>query len=317
MSLSGANKTVLITGVAGFLGRYAARHFSQSGWKVIGLDILPQENAPMESLAHYKRMMLPGSGINEILGSFHPDVCIHCAGRAAVSLSVTDPTTDFQSGPLLVFDILNALRQQAPACRFVFLSSAAVYGNPTALPIREEQSPSPLSPYGYHKWQSELICQEFSQIYGLRTASVRIFSAYGPGLHRQVIWDICQKALVQKKLKLYGTGQETRDFIHALDIASALKLIATEAPMEGDVYNLASGRQVSISELAHKLLDALGLECDIAFDGKVPLGTPSNWQADISRIAELGFVQKINLDSGLKINAEWCRAELMPIMNGI
>lgn len=312
MSLSGANSTVLITGVAGFLGRYAARHFSQSGWQVIGVDIMPTENAPIESLMHYERMVLPGPDLNEFVKFYHPDVCIHCAGRAAASLSVSDPAADFQVGPILVFDVLNALRQRAPDCRFVFLSSAAVYGNPTSLPISENHPPLPISPYGYHKWQAELICQEFSRIYNFHTASVRIFSAYGPGLRRQVIWDICQKALVRKKLILQGTGEESRDFIHALDIATALELVALQAPMSGEIYNLASGSQVTISKLAHRLMGALGLQRELVFDGQVPLGTPRNWQADTSRLAELGFMPKIGLDHGLKVFADWCRAEISP-----
>src|SRR5438552_189686 len=79
-----------------------------------------------------------------------------------------------------------------------------------------------LSPYGYHKRQAELICEEFSRVYALPTAVARIFSAYGPGLRRQVVWDICEKALATGKLELRGTGAESRDFIHAADIARGL-----------------------------------------------------------------------------------------------
>jgi UDP-glucose 4-epimerase len=304
--------SVLITGVAGFLGRYAARHFAQRGWQVIGMDILPQENVPLESLNYYRRVALPGTGLSEVIASYPPDVCVHCAGRAAVGLSVIDPVADFDSGPKLVVDVLNALRQQAPNCRFIFLSSAAVYGNPISLPVNENHPLSPLSPYGYHKWQAELICQEFSRIYGFQTASVRIFSAYGPGLRRQVVWDICQKALVQQRIILQGTGSESRDFIYASDIALALELVSMKAPMQGEVYNLASGQQIPISDLAHKLLEVLGLQRELSFDGQLPVGTPLNWQADISRLAELGFSSKISLDHGLGIFARWCQAEISP-----
>lgn len=306
------NKSILITGIAGFLGRYVARHFSRQGWRVFGMDILPPENAPLELMEHYEHMTLPDLGLSKYLASYPPDVCVHCAGRAAVGFSVLDPASDFESSPHLVFHVLNTLRNNAPGCRFVLLSSAAVYGNPASLPVREDHPLSPISPYGYHKWQAELVCQEFSSIYDLHTASVRIFSAYGPGLRRQVVWDICQKALIQQQIVLQGTGKETRDFIYASDIATALELVCTQAPMQGEAYNLASGQQVSISELACKLLDALGVQREVIFDEKTPAGTPLNWQADTSRLTRMGFSPKVSLEHGLKVTARWCQAEASP-----
>jgi UDP-glucose 4-epimerase len=112
--------------------------------------------------------------------------------------------------------------------------------------------------------------QEFFQVYGLPTASVRIFSAYGLGLRRQVLWDICRKALSCEPLALMGTGKESRDFIHVGDIARALETVAMSAPMQGEVYNLASGREVTIMQLAEIILDTLGLDCQLQFDGMVP-----------------------------------------------
>lgn len=256
---------------------------------------------------------IAGPGLSEFVNLYHPDVCIHCAGRAAVGLSVTDPEADYQAGPALVFWLLDHLRQSAPQCRFVLLSSAAVYGNPIELPICEYHAPTPLSPYGYHKWQAELLCQEFSQVYGLKTASVRIFSAYGPGLRRQVIWDICQKAITKPALHLQGTGLESRDFIHALDIARALEVVVSTAPMKGEVYNLGSGQEIRIIDLAQMTLNALGLNKTILFDGRVPPGIPLNWRADITRLGQIGFQPHIDFEHGLKVFADWCSAELKQI----
>ena len=306
-------KSVLVIGVAGFIGRYVARHFSEQGWSVIGIDNSPPENAPLSSLSAYHRLQLPDSALSNLLHQSSPQVCIHCAGRASVGLSLNDPAADFHASTVLTFEVLNALRLNAPSCRFIFLSSAAVYGNPESLPMSETQSPAPLSPYGFHKWQCEQLCLEFAKVYGLPTASVRIFSAYGPGLRRQVLWDICQKVITQNSLRLQGTGQESRDFIHALDIARALSVVASSAPIEGEVYNLASGQEVAIAELANLVLDALEYDGTSIFDGVVPAGTPLNWQANVSKLSALGFTASVPLERGVKTFANWCRAELVGV----
>jgi len=306
-------KSILITGVAGFIGRYVARYFSERGWSVIGIDNSPPENAPLANLSAYHRLQLPDAALNSLLQEHTPDVCIHCAGRASVGLSVTDPLPDFYANTVITFEILNALRLNTPDCRFIFLSSAAVYGNPESLPVSESQSVAPLSPYGFHKLQSEQLCLEFTKVYGLPTASMRIFSAYGPGLRRQVLWDICQKAITQRAVTLQGTGQESRDFIHALDIAKALMVVADSAPMQGEVYNLASGREITISELANIVLDTLEYDNALQFDGIVPIGTPLNWRADISKLALLRFTTSVPLERGVKTFVNWCQAELVGV----
>ena len=307
------SKCILVTGVAGFIGRYVARHFSAQGWSVIGIDNSPPENAPLSSLSTYHRLQLPDSALGNLLHQHSPQVCIHCAGRASVGLSLPDPAADFHSNTVLTFELLNALRLNAPSCRFIFLSSAAVYGNPESLPVSETQHTAPLSPYGFHKWQCEHLCLEFTKVYNLPTASMRIFSAYGPGLRRQVLWDICQKAITQNCITLQGTGIESRDFIHALDIARALMVVATSAPMQGEVYNLGAGREVAIAELANLVLDALEHDGSPQFDGVVPTGTPLYWQADVSKLSALGFTASVSLERGVKTFTNWCRAELVGV----
>ena len=306
-------KKLLLTGVAGFIGRYVAHYFSDQGWSVIGIDSSPLENAPLSNLAAYHRLQLPDPKLNNILQENPPQVCIHCAGRASVGLSVTDPVADFHANTVLTFELLNTLHLYAPDCRFIFLSSAAVYGNPESFPVRETQTVAPISPYGFHKLMCEQLCLEFTKIYGLSTASLRIFSAYGPGLRRQVLWDIWQKAITQSSLLLQGTGQESRDFIHALDIARALSVVVESAPMEGEIYNLGTGREVTIYELATMVLESLEQKCQMQFDGVVPTGNPLNWQADISKLKSIGFTPTVELERGVKTFVNWCRAELVGI----
>ena len=129
-------------------------------------------------------MKLPGEAFLGLVEQERPDCLVHCAGPASVHNSVVDSASDFYGSTVVTFEILKALQSGAPKCRFLQLSSAAVYGEPADLPVKETHTLNPISPYGFHKWQCELVCQEFAKVYGQPTAIVRIFSAYGAGLRR-------------------------------------------------------------------------------------------------------------------------------------
>jgi UDP-glucose 4-epimerase len=306
-------RSVLITGAAGFLGRYVARHFFERGYRVVGVDSSPPENTPSERLAVYHQFRLPDSNLLPLLRDDPPELCIHCAGRASVGLSMTHPAGDYYGNAALTFEVLELLRNVSPRCRFVLLSSAAVYGNPVSLPVGEDQPTRPISPYGFHKHLAEHICREFHSVYGIPTASVRIFSAYGPGLRRQVVWDLCRKAIECEQLELQGTGEETRDFIHAKDVARGLDVVLHHAPMRGEAYNLAMGVQVSIANLAAVVLRALNLDRKVIFSGENAPGNPLRWHADITKLSALGFRPSVDLEQGIQSFAGWSREEILGV----
>lgn len=305
-----ARKTILIIGVSGFIGRVLARHFAKQQYKVYGIDRVSPENAPLADLQGYEQIELPSTRLTQMLVNWQPNVLIHCAGRASVPAAMQDPYVDYMDGPVLTFMLLEALRQNLPECAFILLSSAAVYGNPTHLPVSEDALIQPVSAYGYHKWQSEIMCVEFAKLFGLRTASVRIFSAYGPGLRRQVIWDIVYKALTQPEIHLQGTGKESRDFIHVQDIARGLDAILMNAPLQGEEYNLASGIETRIVDLADLILGEIVDSPPLSFSGELPNGTPKNWLANIRRISELGFTPEVELMKGIVSYINWARIDI-------
>jgi UDP-glucose 4-epimerase len=303
-------KTLLITGSAGFIGRTLARYFTRRGYQVYGIDRAHAENAPLTDLNDYAQTELPSSLFSEALRHWKPNAILHCAGRASVAGAMQDPLSDFQDGPALTSFLLDEVRKIDPDCAFILLSSAAVYGNPSSLPVSEKTVPNPVSSYGYHKWQSEISCREYASLWGMRTASARIFSAYGAGLRRQVMWDITHKALTQPEVRLQGTGQESRDFIHAQDIACGLDVMLENARLDGEVYNLAGGRETPIAHLAELILYQLGLSVTPIFSGELPPGTPKQWCADIGQIQSLGFVPQVNLEQGVESFVDWCRHEI-------
>lgn len=272
------------------------------------MDVVEAPNAPAG--IRYRRLALPDPALFDFIQEVQPAACVHCAGRASVPLSVSDPAADFHDAVPVTFALLDALRRAAPKCRTVLLSSAAVYGNPLRLPVSEDQPTAPLSPYGFHKLLGEILADEFTRLYALPTAVVRIFSAYGPGLRRQVVWDICERVLTSGTLRLHGTGEESRDFIHADDIASALATVVERAPFQAERYNLGSGQETTIRALACTLLDALGVNLEPEFDGSVRAGDPRNWCANITAVTALGYAPSITLESGLRTVAAWASAKL-------
>lgn len=299
---------ILVTGAGGFLGSHICNYFGQQGHSIAAID---RVSAPSEmedlypNLWNFYTMNLPDKTFVSLIKEFQTDLLIHCAGSASVPYSMQEPYDDFQQSVGLTAFILETLRKHMPSCHFVFLSSAAVYGNPQKLPIDEETSCQPISPYGYHKYMCELLCQEYDALYNIKSSVLRIFSAYGERLRKQVIFDLCRKFsdTSSDAVEVYGTGNETRDFIHARDIAQAVDCIYN-AKASG-VFNVASGIQTRISEVVELIKSYLNSKKDIIYSGDSRPGDPLYWQADISRLSSLGFQQQITLREGIRNFCRW------------
>jgi len=200
---------ILIIGSSGFIGSHLVQYFARKGLVVLGCDIRPS------SAVNETTVLLPAD-IHDYTGIFKNqnfDYCINASGSASVPFSIVNPAEDFHLNVANVNLILHAIRNENPACGFINFSSAAVYGNPASLPVKEEAKLAPVSPYGFHKMISEQICAEFWKLYKIRTCSLRVFSAYGPGLRKQIFWDLYQKTNSSSTIEIFGTGKKSRDFI--------------------------------------------------------------------------------------------------------
>lgn len=299
---------VLILGAGGFLGSYIARTLSRGGRHVVGVGHGAARVGNM--LARTYDIKLPSPDLAGIVRYEKPIVCIHAAGPASVPDSVTAPARDLQASLLPWLQLLDVIRAERPECRAIFLSSAAVYGQPQDMPITEHSQVSPISPYGFHRHYCELVQGEYRTLFGLQGTALRIFSAYGVGLRKQVVWDICQKALASDNVLLHGLGDETRDFIHAEDVADAVALLLGAQEWE-PVYNLASGTQTSIRTLAELVLSDLDKSKTLSFDRRRQEGVPVRWHADISRLRKLGFEPRRQLPEGIREVLDDCRRTLV------
>jgi UDP-glucose 4-epimerase len=202
--------------------------------------------------------------------------------------------------------LLEALRKHAPRARVVYVSSAAVYGDPPVLPVTEEAPTRPLSPYGYHRLMAELLVEEACRLQGAWGAIARVFSAYGPGLSRQVVFDLCSRGVRHEELVLDGTGDESRDFVHGSDVARALLAIAEGGSGQGERYNVASGVETTIRALADLVARETGAG-PVQFTGRVRAGDPKRWRADVSRLQRLGFMSRKGLEEGVREVVDWLR----------
>jgi UDP-glucose 4-epimerase len=299
--------TILITGVNGFIGRHLAFDRLKRGLRVVGLDVQSEPSIP---LSDYLPLTLPSKNLRSQIAKWQPQVCLHCAGPASVANSMEDPDRDFLGSAASTSNLLDGLRRQAPDCRLVYLSSAAVYGNPVTLPIDEETRVEPISPYGFHKAMCEALCVEYHRVFGLRTAEVRIFSAYGVGMLRQVIADLSRKLLSAddgKAIELHGTGNETRDFIQVSDIVGGIDAVLARGKFQGEVYNLASGDSSTIGRVVGVLRRRLSPLREVSFTGNSRTGDPLYWSAKIDKLRALGFAPKVGLEDGLNQYAEWIK----------
>jgi dTDP-glucose 4,6-dehydratase/UDP-glucose 4-epimerase len=284
---------LLIIGSKGFIGSNLVNYFSKQ-CEVWEMDIVLDCNNPrfisFEDMAKHKF-----------------DFCINCSGTANVSSSMQNPYNDFNLNTFNVFKFLENIRLHNPDCKFITISSAAVYGNPVELPIKEDVPLAPVSPYGYHKLQSEQICEEFNRFWGIKTVSLRIFSAYGEGLKKQLFWDLYQKFTKEPNIELWGTGEESRDFIYIGDIARIVELAMQHSSFNAQVVNVANGEQVKISEAVNKFCKLLRTTKNYSFNNKGTAGYPISWEADISLIKSWGYKKGVYLEHGLEQYIKWVK----------
>jgi UDP-glucose 4-epimerase len=295
----------LIFGCNGFIGSHLVNFLIDQGNQVLGCDI-QNESAVLVESAYF-----PHQDSQDFINSVADnriDVCINCAGSASVPHSFQNPFKDYELNTRIVFRILSAINHVDKKVKFVNLSSAAIYGNPKSIPIAEDADPRPISPYGNHKFMSELICKQFADYFDVDTCSLRIFSAYGEGLRKQLFWDLYQKTLNDADpVVLWGTGRESRDFIHISDLVNAIYIVANQNKFSQQIYNVGNGKEVFIADAANYFFKAYSSELSYSFSGEERKGDPINWSANISGLKKLGYEPKVNMAEGLQLYAEWLR----------
>jgi UDP-glucose 4-epimerase len=267
---------VLITGASGFIGSRLAAHFRASGAQVF-VDVAERTSAGRTTLSAHL--------LNHVTGGVAPDAIIHGAGSGTVGQVAADPANHLPNNLAATLAVLEFARATAPGARVVLLSSAAVYGNAKAEPQYETDSRPPVSLYGLSKVQAEQLLAHYASQFNIQSTCVRLFSVYGPGLRKQLLWDAMNKFAAGGH-SFFGTGQEQRDWVHVDDVCHFMSHLLTKpAAASFDVFN-CGGQVASTSDV----LSALATQAQAPapqFNGQTRAGDPRCLVADCGKAQHL------------------------------
>lgn len=300
-------KTVLITGPYGFLGRYAARHFSATGYRVIGIGHghWGFENPVDFGIDRWIEADVDFAALADINDKL--DCIVHCAGGSSVGYSCQYPLQDFMKTVEATANVLEYMRLHQRGARLIYPSSAAVYGKKDDSRIKVNASLDPLSPYGFHKKMVEDLCASYANSFNLSVAIIRFFSLYGPGLQKQLLWDACNKFSGQTdRVEFFGTGEETRDWLHVSDAASLICHMA-ESDNSYEIVNGGFGKATAIRAIISKLAAYFGEDIQVKFNQQVKEGDPKHYLADTLEANRSGWRPTISLDQGIQEYVNWFR----------
>ena len=301
-------RTALVTGAAGFIGSHLVDELLDRGYRVRGLDTL-QSGARTNLDSAWKREsfeFVEGDIRDEELVAravTDVDAVFHLAADISVQGSIETPsrTTGINCGGTAT--MLEAARDGGVR-EFVLASSAAVYGSTHSLPVHEDDSLDPESPYGLSKRYGEQLASQVDERSGMDCVSMRFFNVFGPrqdpgGEYAAVIPAFIDRLLDGQPPVIYGDGEQSRDFVYVEDVVEGL-IAAADSRTDYPVLNLGCGRRITINELANRLIDIVGTAVEPEY-GPAREGEVRHSEADISRArSELDFEPVVSFENGLE-----------------
>ncbi|OAM53383.1 hypothetical protein A7981_06925 [Methylovorus sp. MM2] len=301
--------SIWITGGKGFIGRNLAKTIASNQKKVFGIGhgSWSQEDCIQWSYESWMNAEIDFASLNHLASQAGlPETIYHLAGGSAVGPSIQNPYEDFQRTVDTTARLLEWVRQVSPKTKVIGTSSAAVYGSSFDCPIKENDLGHPYSPYGFHKSMLEKLFDSYRESFDLNTTIVRLFSVYGAGLEKQLLWDICQKLSKSEgdKIVLNGTGMELRDWLHVSDAANLLCSLGNR-DVSLDVINGGTGIATSIHSVAKLVVAAWGKHHAVEFSGVARKGDPQSLVADTSLATSFGHNAQVPLAEGIKEVVDW------------
>lgn len=301
-------KTVLVTGAAGFVGSHLCERLAAAGASVVGADNLsfarPDRGPPNPRIEVASIDIRRPAEVQALLERRPPDVVFHLA-------AVANPRTCKQDFPL-AFDVnvvgtQNVLRFSPPAARVVFMSSAAVYGPPESLPIREDHPRHGSDPYSITKILGEDLVTLYEKHYGRNTAIVRNFNSFGVGQTGDyIVPQLIRQALAERKIEVWDS-RTVRDLMYIDNTTDALLLVG--ASREHTPVNVGAGRGITVGELAQTVSARLGGEIPVIDLKKQVLGSPA-LVSDNARLRALEWRERVPFEDGIERTIVWTRAQL-------
>ncbi len=309
---------ILITGGAGFIGAALANRLVAEGHHVRVLDDLSAGDPARLD----RRVVFTRGDVRDVpkLWTLLQGISsvFHLAARVSVPESVLYPREYNEVNVGGTVCLMQAARD-AGVRRVVFVSSGAVYGDQEHQPVQETARPRPRSPYAVSKFASEQYVNTLGQLYEIETVSLRVFNAYGPGQfvpasHAPVIPFFLKQALSGGSVIVFGSGQQTRDFVYIDDVVDALVAAVAAVDVNRQVINVGSGKEISINQLVEKIARSVEREVH-ALHSHADTGGVSRLVADMT-LAEklLSFVPQVDIETGLRRMLEK-DAQLQALLN--
>ncbi len=321
----------LITGVAGFIGSTLSEKLLGEGNEVVGVDcfvpyyprVLKDKN--LAASLDNKNFTFHETDICAAFDTATPegakraaelldgvDVVFHQAAQAGVRASWG---RDFE---IYVHNNILGTQKLLEACkgrtglRVVYASSSSVYGETPKFPMEEGDVPQPVSPYGVSKLAAEHLMRLYTANFGVHTVSLRYFTVYGPRQRPDMAFHrLCAAVLTGREFRVFGTGEQTRDFTFIADIVGA-NIAAARLGKPGGVYNLGGGTRISMNDVIRLLEKVAGRKANIVYEGREK-GDVTHTGASVERArADLGFQPKVGLEEGLALELEFIEKVVLP-----
>ena len=299
----------IITGGAGFIGSNLAEVLSRDNEVIIVDDLSTGNDANIRGL---EIELVKGSVTDlDLLRKIFKgaDYVFHQAAIPSVPRSIKDPVSTNEANVTGTLNVLIAARD-CSVKKVIFASSSSAYGDTPELPKREDMNPNPLSPYAVTKLIGEYYCNVFDEVYDLKTVALRYFNVYGPKQdphsdYAAVIPKFIKRIQEGKPPIIYGDGTQTRDFTSVDDVVSA-NILAAESDAKG-VYNVATGKRITINELASVIMAIMGRDLDPIHE-KQREGDVLHSLGDITKAKkDFGYAPGDKLEENLKETVEWFR----------
>jgi UDP-glucose 4-epimerase len=307
------DRRVLVTGGAGFVGSNIVRRLLALGARVTVLDDLftgRRENLPAEGFGFVEGSVCDAPMVEHLVAQ--NEIVIHAAARNIV-VSTKDPRQDFETNIGGTLNVLLAARA-AGTERVVYTSSTSVYGNPRYMPVNEDDHLSLLTPYAVSKLSGEHYCMAFYESYGLRTTAVRYSNIFGPGQdpanpYCGVVAKFCEALFAGRAPAIHGDGNQTRDFTYIDDAVEATLLAVVSDRALGEVFNVGSGVETSVNQLAATLIRLTGVTVEPTHADRRDVDNIRRRVVNIEKARRaLRWVPEVTLDEGLRRTIAWQRA---------
>ena len=301
---------ILVTGGSGFIGSHIVEHYQDKAEEIRVLDNL--RTGYRKNLEGLKCSFIEGSVTDRetvARAVDGVDYIFHMAALVSVPESMAKPA---ECVDINVHGLLNVLEAAAAAGvkKLVFASSAAIYGDNPSVPKLETMLPEPKSPYAITKLDGEFYLDLFNRERGLETAAIRFFNVFGPrqdpkGAYAAAVPIFIEKALKGEDITVHGDGEQTRDFIYVKDIVGALSF-AAETPGVTGVFNAGYGGQMTINDLANKIIAASGSNAKVLYGPERP-GDVKHSRSSAAKLLGAGWQPKHSLDEALATTLDFFR----------